>query len=300
MWHGRNDATARSRALTFLMRFSVPVLVLAWAAGPLTDTIAAHGAATDLRSIAQGAQSRMFRWRDAKGMLLSGPNNETLSNNWSGYGINGGDTYSVVQGTWTVPSVSYQSYSGSPDVEASSTWIGIGGQDSDETLIQIGTMQAAAPNGDAEYFAWYEVLPDSEVPISRKQYPVKPGDTITATIECTAACAPYALSTWVLTLTNAGRWPQPYTMTLQYASSLTSVEWIMEGPCIKDCGSSSPGFAYMPNYGSTTFSAISVNNTAPRLSRAPNGIVMKDPNGNAMSMPSDPIGGNSFTVNFTI
>jgi hypothetical protein len=27
---------------------------------------------------------------------------------------------------------------------------------------------------------------------------------------------------------------------------------------------------------------------------------MKDPNGNAMSMPSDPIGGNSFTVNFTI
>jgi hypothetical protein len=26
---------------------------------------------------------------------------------------------------------------------------------------------------------------------------------------------------------------------------------------------------------------------------------MKDPNGNAMSMPSDPIG-NSFTVNFTI
>ncbi|HWS09596.1 MAG TPA: G1 family glutamic endopeptidase, partial [Xanthobacteraceae bacterium] len=158
------------------------------------------------------------------------------------------------------PSVSYQSYSGSPDVEASSTWIGIGGQDGDETLIQIGTMQAAAPNGDAEYFAWYEILPDTEVPISRKQYPVKPGDTITATIQCTAACAPYGLSTWVLTLTNAGKWPQPYRITLQYASSLTSVEWIMEGPCIKDCGSSSPGFAYMPNYGSTTFSAISVNN----------------------------------------
>jgi hypothetical protein len=47
------------------MRFSVPALVLAWAAGAWTDTIAVKGAATDLRSIAQSAQSRMYRWRDA-------------------------------------------------------------------------------------------------------------------------------------------------------------------------------------------------------------------------------------------
>ena len=300
MWHGKFDARARSRLLTFLMQFSVPAMVLAWAAGPWMDMMAGKSAATDLRSIAQGAQSRMYRWRDAKGMPLAGPNNETLSNNWSGYSINGGGTYSAVQGSWAVPAVSYQSYSNSPDVEASSTWIGIGGQDGDETLIQIGTMQAAAPSGEAEYFAWYEILPAAEVPISRKQYPIKPGDTITATIQCTAACAPYALSTWVLTLTDPGSWPQPYTITLQYASSLTSVEWIMEGPCIKDCDSSSPDFAYMPNYGSTTFSAISVNNTAPTLSRSPNGIIMKDPNGNTTSMPSDPIDGNSFTVSFTI
>jgi|GEM_PF-4534641 len=299
MWYGRNDAGFRPRALTFVMRFSVPALVVAWTVGAWTDTMVVKGAVTDLRSIAQSAQSRMYRWRDAKGMPLSGPSNETLSNNWSGYGINGGGTYTTVQGSWTVPAVSYQSYSGSPDVEASSTWIGVGGQDSDETLIQIGTMQAAAPNGDTEYFAWCEALPATEVPISSKLYPIKPGDTITATIQCAAVCAPYALSTWVLTLTNAGRWPLAYRITLQYASSLTSVEWIMEGPCIKDCGSSSPGFAYMPNYGSTTFSAISVNNTTPKLERSPNGIIMKDPNGNAMSMPSDP-NGSSFTVNFTI
>ena len=107
MWYGKIDASSRS--LTVLMRFSVPAMVLAWAAGPWTDTIAVKGAATNVRSIAQSAQSRMFRWRDAKGMLLSGPNNETLSNNWSGYGINGGSTYTAVQGSWTVPSVSYQS-----------------------------------------------------------------------------------------------------------------------------------------------------------------------------------------------
>jgi hypothetical protein len=299
MRHGRIDARTRSRALTFLMRFSVPAMVVAWAAGAWTDMIAVQGVATNSPALAQVAQSRMFRWRDAKGMLLSGPHNETLSNNWSGYGVNGG-TYTAVQGTWTVPSVSFQSYSNSPDVEASSTWVGIGGQDGDETLIQIGTMQAAAPSGETEYFAWYEILPATEVPISRKQYPIVPGDTITATIQCTAACRPNAQSTWVLTLINVNRWSKPYSITLQYASSLTSVEWIMEGPCINNCSSDQPGFAYMPNYGSTTFSAISVNNANPKLSRSPNGIIMKDPNGNAMSMPSDPIGGNSFTVNFAI
>src|SRR5258708_31973124 len=187
MRYGRIDASDRSCALTFLMRFSVPALVLAWAAGAWTDTIAGKSAAASLQAPAQGAQSRMFRWRDAKGMLLSGPNNETLSNNWSGYGINGGGTYTVVQGTWTVPSVSYQSYANSPDVEASSTWIGIGGQDGDETLVQIGTMQAAAPNGDTEYFAWYEFLPATEGPIGRKQDPSNPCDSITATLQCTAA-----------------------------------------------------------------------------------------------------------------
>src|SRR5258708_11833524 len=215
MRYGRTDASDRSCALTFVMRFSVPALVLAWAAGAWADTIGGKSAAARLQAPAQVAQSRMFRWRDAKGMVLSGPNNETLSNNWSGYGINGGGAYTVVEGTWIVPSVSYQSYATSPDVEASSTWIGIGGQDGDETLVQIGTMQAAAPNGDTEYFAWYEVLPATEVPISRKQYPIKPGDTITATIQCTAACASYALWTWALTLTNAGRGPNPYTVPLQ-------------------------------------------------------------------------------------
>src|SRR4029077_10246853 len=129
MRHGKIDARVRWRLLTFLTGFSVPAMVLAGVAGPWTDTIAVKGAVTDLRSIAQRAQSRMYRWRDAKGMPLSGPNNETVSNNWSGYGINGGGTYTTVQGSWTVPAVSYQSYSNSPDVEASSTWIGIGGQD---------------------------------------------------------------------------------------------------------------------------------------------------------------------------
>jgi Peptidase A4 family len=287
-----------SRARLFDIRYLLPAAVLLWIAGPPPHLTAPHGGLA-LQSTGPLSQARMMRWRDAKGMPETGPENETLSNNWSGYGMSGG-TYSAVQATWTVPAVSYQSYSGAPKVEASSAWIGIGGQDGDETLIQIGTMQAAAPTGDPEYFAWYEILPATEVPISHKQYPVSPGDTITASIQCTSACRSNALSTWTLTLTNGNRWPTPFSITLQYASSLSSVEWIMEGPCLDDCSGSEPGFAYLPNYGSTTFSAISVNNANPNLSRSPNGIIMKDPNGHAMSMPSDPIDGNSFTVSFAI
>jgi Peptidase A4 family len=277
---------------------AAPAMLAALTLAASTDVPAVKGA-MNAKAATHLAQARMYRWRDAKGLPLSGPSNETLSTNWAGYAMSG-DTYTAVQGTWVVPQVSYQAYPGSPDVEASSTWIGIGGQDGDQTLIQIGTMQAADPSGDTEYFAWYEILPATEVPISRKQYPIKPGDTINATIECTAGCRPNVQATWVLTLSNANRWANPYTITVPYTSSLSSVEWIVEGPCLKNCESSEPGFAYLPNYGSTTFTSISVNNANPNLSRRPNGIIMRDPNGNATSMPSDPIGGNSFTVNFAI
>jgi hypothetical protein len=245
------------------------------------------------------SQSRMFRWRDTNGQPQWGPRNETLSHNWSGYGLSGGP-YTSVQASWVVPTVSYETYPGSPGVEVSSTWIGIGGQDGDETLIQIGTQQMAAPSGKKGYFAWYEILPDTEVPIDSKQYPVSAGDTISAQIQCTAACRPDAISSWVLTLSNGNRWPKPYSITLAYSSSLSSVEWIVEGPCVNNCDSATPGFAFLPNYGTTTFSAITVNDTIPKLALSPNGIVMKDPNGNATSTPSDLIGGNSFTVSFAI
>jgi hypothetical protein len=245
-------------------------------------------------------QARMHRWKEVNGQPQFGPENQILSHNWSGYGLGQGGPYTAVQGSWAVPAVSYQNYPGSPGVEVSSTWIGIGGQDGDESLIQIGTQQMAAPSGDTAYFAWYEVLPAAETPISPRQYPVAAGDIITATIQCTAACTATAPATWLLTLNNAKRWPRPFTVTMQYQSSLAAVEWIVEGPCVNNCTAQDPGFAYLPNYGSTTFTAITVNNAAPKLSLSPNGIIMKDPAGNSTSTPSPPIGGNSFTVSFTI
>jgi len=127
--------TSLLRARLFDIRLLLPAAVLIWLAGPWPGTMVPNGGPA-LQSAGPWSQGRMLRWRDAKGMPQSGPHNETLSNNWSGYGVSGG-TYTAVQGTWIVPAVSYQSYSGSPKVEASSTWIGIGGQESDPTLIQV-------------------------------------------------------------------------------------------------------------------------------------------------------------------
>jgi hypothetical protein len=58
-------------------------------------------------------------------------------------------------------------------------------------------------------------------------------------------------------------------------------------------------YTSLPNYGSTTFTAISANNATPKLVLAADGIIMKDPAGNSTSTPSAP-SGNSFTVSFGI
>jgi hypothetical protein len=284
-----------SHRVSLVARFS-PIVTLIAASAAWTGLPAANGAGPDLRALSPSWQEPLHRWRDTNGLPQWGPQNEVMSHNWAGYALDGGP-YTAVQGGWTVPKVTYQSYSGSPGVEVTSTWVGIGGQENDSTLIQIGTQEMAAPSGESAYFAWYEMLPANETPINPKQFPVAAGDIIDAVIQCTASCAPQTKSTWLLTLTN-GRWPKPFTVTLQYTSSLASAEWIVEGPCVKNCNSANPGFAYLPNYGTTTFTAITVNNAIPLLARSPNGIIMKAPNGNATSTPSNPVGGNSFTVSF--
>jgi hypothetical protein len=257
------------------------------------------GGSVGVRTGGPLSHGRLLRWRDAKGEPEPGPHDETISSNWSGYSVRGGH-FTSVRGTWTVPRVSYQSYPDSPDYEASSTWIGIGGEDGDESLIQVGTMQAAGPNGETEYFAWFETLPSAEAAISSKQYPIQPGDVITASIKCIENCKPNVQATWEVTLSNPGRWSHPYSIQTLYTSSLGSAEWIMEGPCLERCSDSEPGYAYLPNFGSTTFTAITVNESSPNLARSSHGIIMRDPKGKATSKPSGPLGDDSFTVIFGI
>src|SRR5207248_8123696 len=136
------------------------------------------------------------------------------SSNWSGYAASGG-TFTSVTATWTVPTVSATS-SG-----ADATWIGIGGLTSND-LIQAGTQAMVDGSGTVEYSSWIEMLPQSSrnVPLS-----VSAGDSVTVTITQQSG------NDWLITLKN-NTTGGTYSVTVQYASSTSSAEWVEEAPSV--------------------------------------------------------------------
>lgn len=234
--------------------------------------------------------------------------NDELDGNWAGYAVTGGP-YTAAQGTWKVPAVSYVPYPQAPQVEASSTWVGIDG-DGDNPLIQLGSEEDATPKG-AIYRIWYEALPAAQTNIDATRFVIAPGDTITASLQCLAPCKPnstkppYPKQTWILKMMDVGRWKTPFTVQLAlptktaYSSTLRSAEWIVEDTCLQ-CGANPIlDYAYLPDYHAVTFTAITVNeNQNPNLSRSRDALMVTDPQGKAWSVPSDPVGGNSFAVCF--
>jgi Peptidase A4 family len=99
-----------------------------------------------------------------------------------------GQRYSSAAGSWTVPQVSYQNYAGYSQAEFSSTWVGIGGDGNDQTLIQLGTVQNIDASGRTKYSAWYLSVSGIALPATDIPLPVEPGDEITASIKCVANC----------------------------------------------------------------------------------------------------------------
>ena len=211
--------------------------------------------------------------------------NTIVSSFWSGYAVTASPPYSSASATWQVPSVSYDGVSNPPaGEEAAVNWVGIGG-DGDSTLIQLGTGETAFTTGATSYGAWYELYPAGAVGISN---PVKPGDIITVSLQCTAACSPSSVQTWQLTMTDAtAGWT--WTQSFQYQSSMASAEWIVETP---EVGS---GFVPLPDYAQATFDPVEANGQNPNLSLSANGIIMQSAYGES-SNPSSPVNGDSFST----
>jgi hypothetical protein len=97
---------------------------------------------------------------------------------WAGY---------VISDDFATPPLEVRSISASWAVPAlraslgncySSAWIGLGGQ-SDKTLIKAGTEQDSV-NGQAIYYAWYELLPDFVFVVS--DISLSPGGIIAVSI----------------------------------------------------------------------------------------------------------------------
>lgn len=207
-------------------------------------------------------------------------NGEIESQNWAGYAVTAA-TYTSASATWQVPNVTNDGVPNSTEYVIN--WVGIGG-DGDNTLIQLGTEEAASGTGATFFFTWWELYPAD---IVYTPMVVNPGDIITASLRCTAACSPGRVQTWQLTLTDETA-NSAWTQSFQYQSSMASAEWITEAP---DSGSNVVPLA---DYRQVTYE-VAANGANPNLSLAANGIFEVDPYGET-SNPSAPANGDMFST----
>lgn len=147
----------------------------------------------------------------------------TSSLNWSGYAVTGSGI-SGVASTFTVGAA------GLLPPGFAAQWAGIGGFNTTD-LIQAGVGEQSLPSAPLlgpQYFAWYEILPAAETPISGctgdANCTVRPGDSVTVKITNAGG------NNWNISMSDAGHWS--YAKTLSYASSESSAEWILEAPTL--------------------------------------------------------------------
>jgi hypothetical protein len=159
-----------------------------------------------------------------KGQVLPTHGGTTSSLNWSGYAVTPGSGITAVSSTFTVPTA------GLVPPGFAATWTGIGGYNTSD-LIQAGTGEDSAPDNPvigSQYFAWYELLPNSETPLTNcsgdPNCTVTPGDTVSVNISNVSG------NTWSISMADSGKWS--WSQNVNYASTGSSAEWILEAPTL--------------------------------------------------------------------
>jgi hypothetical protein len=161
------------------------------------------------------------------------------SQNWAGYVVQGkaGQDFSAVSGSWKEPSVSAASGQGD-----SAFWVGLGGASKQsQALEQIGT-SADVVNGQAQYSAWYELVPAPETKLG---LPIHPGDHMSARVTVDGLNVTMSLADQTT--------GQSVTKTVKTSNPDTSsAEWIAEAPSTETPGG---GTQILPlaNFGKVTF-----------------------------------------------
>lgn len=216
----------------------------------LLAVVALSAATLPLLASASGARSPRTR-AAASGVLIPSSPSEVLpfaggtikSYNWSGYAVRSKKhKISGVTGTFVVP---HAGNSG----QLAATWAGIGGFKTSD-LIQAGTSEDAAsgPLFGPKYFAWYELLPQSETQLQGcngdNNCKVRPGDHMTIRIKSKGA------TKWSISVTNHGKWS--WSKTVSYNSSRSSAEWILEAPSIAFLGQSKLSHVGTVHFGPTS------------------------------------------------
>ena len=109
---------------------------------------------------------------------------------------------------------------------------------------------------------------------------------MTASLTCITNCNSHATQMWTLTMQDLTRgWT--FSKNVSYASSLLSVEWIVEAPY-------SNGILPMADFGTATLSVALADSLDPGLISA-QAIYLQDPKGQTTSV-SAPTGGDAFNA----
>lgn len=151
------------------------------------------------------------------------PSQESTSVNWAGYvvqtsfGHPQSNAIDAVEAKWIVSEVKC---SGTAGDYSASFWIGIDGYSS-QNLVQIGT-ESDCTRGLAQYYAWYEVLPQTGVVINGID--IGHGDLVHASVEYTGN------DTFLLIMNNTSNGDSFSTTVVNTGADRNSAEWIVEAP----------------------------------------------------------------------
>ncbi len=255
---------------------SARLLTIAAGAAAMALAAPAAHAATPVAHPAQ-VSAKIARTESHALQQVNGKKNDDLtSGNWSGYAANGAaGSDTSVSSSWVQPSISCN---GGGDTY-SSFWVGLDGFNN-SALEQTGT-EADCIGGQAEYGAWWEVLPASESPYS---VTVAPGDHLSATVTDNGD------GTFTMSLSDS---TQGWTKNTTHAGSSgyqdSSAEVIAEATSVGG------QIAQLSDFGSVSFSGSTANGSALGNS-SPSEITMENSDsGDVMAQPGG-ISGGSFGV----
>jgi hypothetical protein len=167
----------------------------------------------------------------------------SISSNWSGYEVGGSDTtgskqFSSVSGSWVEPSADCSSGQGD-----AAFWVGLGGGvQQSQALEQVGTQVTCDSSGNANHFAWYELVPAGPVKLDLA---INPGDHVSGKVTVNGTAVTVSLSNQT---TGANS-----TKTLQMDNpEVSTAEWIAEAPSVCD-GSGNCQPVQLASFGTVDF-----------------------------------------------
>ena len=206
-------------------------------------------------------------------------NDNVSSTNWSGFAVAATSQFTQATGSWVQPTATCKGL-GLGHTYAS-FWVGLDGYSS-SSVEQLGTDSDCGSSNSPSYYAWYEMYPAASVSLSSAADPVKPGDTLTATVSRSG-------TSYTLSLKSSEGWTFSTTKTGTDANA--SAEWIAESPSI--CTFFACRNASLTNFGSVTFSGSDAADGGTLLpvssfttNNGPHDITMTTATGTTRAKPS--------------